>query len=326
MYSAIEHLARSIWLSRFKWSNRLAMYSAYFDESGHPDDSPYMVIAGCIADVKQLVHFEREWTELLAPLGTRIFHAVDFHNRVEPFDKLGATERAELLSRLVSVICRRVEKTVSEAIIVAEYEATNERYVFAECYGHPYPVLGRSCMGLVEEWAAQHSINASEILYFFEDGAKHKGQLKWVAERDGLPVPEFLDKAKAVPLQAGDLLAWCQNLHLTSNGKIPQIYDKALDQLSEVSNEWSLTRMTDPDRVPTILNIPRRDPGLQYQYRILKHRGKRHAVTHCWPKGEIEPRVVKQTLQLPDKPVLTLEAAIAAAEKYERQKHAMIRS
>ncbi len=62
----------------------MSAFSAYFDESGHPDDSPYLVIAGGIAEVEQWAHFEREWTELLAPLGTKLFHAVDFHRRIQP--------------------------------------------------------------------------------------------------------------------------------------------------------------------------------------------------------------------------------------------------
>ena len=67
MYSHIEHLARSLWLGRFDWSNRMAMYSAFFDESGHPDDGTYLVVAGCVADVEQWVHFEREWKDALSP-------------------------------------------------------------------------------------------------------------------------------------------------------------------------------------------------------------------------------------------------------------------
>jgi hypothetical protein len=51
------------------------MYSAFFDESGHPDESEIMVVAGAVADVDQWVHFDREWREVLAPLGTHFFHA-----------------------------------------------------------------------------------------------------------------------------------------------------------------------------------------------------------------------------------------------------------
>src|SRR5260370_36173183 len=119
MYSAVEHLARSLWLGQFKWSNRMAMYSTYFDESGHPDDGTHLVVAGCVADVEQWVHFEREWKLALAPLGPdTVFHAVDFDKGNPPFDKLSTTEADELFKTLVGIICRRVEKTFSAAMIL----------------------------------------------------------------------------------------------------------------------------------------------------------------------------------------------------------------
>jgi hypothetical protein len=38
----------------------MAMYSAFFDESGHPDDTLFLVVAGCVAEVGQWTEFERE--------------------------------------------------------------------------------------------------------------------------------------------------------------------------------------------------------------------------------------------------------------------------
>ena len=67
MYSHVEHLARTIWLGRFVWSNLMAMYSAYFDDSGHPDAGDRLIVAGGVAPVEQWVHFEREWRDALAP-------------------------------------------------------------------------------------------------------------------------------------------------------------------------------------------------------------------------------------------------------------------
>jgi hypothetical protein len=95
----------------------MAMYSAYFDESGHPDDSAYVVVAGAIADVDQWVHFEREWKEALAPLNTSVFHAVDLEAGNPPFDNLNERQKtsysrnssassAEELKRLVQVACK----------------------------------------------------------------------------------------------------------------------------------------------------------------------------------------------------------------------------
>jgi hypothetical protein len=87
----------------------MAMYSAYFDESGHPDDGRFLVVAGAVADVNQWVHFEREWVELLAPLNTNVFHAVDFDKRNPPFDQLSLQKANELLDRLVGIICFAAE-------------------------------------------------------------------------------------------------------------------------------------------------------------------------------------------------------------------------
>jgi hypothetical protein len=116
-----------------------------------------------------------------------------------------------------------------------------------------------------------------QIEYFFEDGAKHKGQLKWICERDGLPIPEFLQKKDRVPFQAADFIAWMHNLYLRNDGKIPLEYDKALLALSS-NSDWGITRrLDDPDMMPTVLNIPLRDPNFTYQCKIFKTpNGRRH--------------------------------------------------
>lgn len=320
-YSTTEHLARSLWVGAFGWANRMAMYSAYFDESGHPDGGEYLVVAGCVADVDQWVHFEREWLDVLAPLGIRVFHTVDFDQGKPPFDRLGESEQIELLRRLTGIIARRVEKTFAQVLRLDDYNAANHKYVFAECYGFPYPVLARSCMGQVSIWASKYAIPESNIRHFFENGAKHKGQLEWIAERDHLTIPVFLDKNEVVPLQAGDFLAWCSHHYLSTHGRPEQRYENVLNRLSIHSNEWGLINLEDPDRIPAILQIPLRHPGMRYKCVILRKDGRRRAVTHYWPKGQhIEPKVNRKTLVLPDKPILTIEQARAAAEQYAARK------
>jgi hypothetical protein len=296
----------------------MAMYSAYFDESGHPDDSRYLVVAGAVADVDQWVHFEREWISALAPLGTRIFHAVDFNNRNPPFDTLSDKQADDLLNLLVGIVCRRIEKSVSQAITMDQYRAVNEKYVFAEMYGHPYPCAARSSFGKVEAWAAKHSIPVKDILWFLEDGAKQKGQLEWIAQRDGLPRPDFREKAELIPLQCGDLLAWCHNLYLTIGDQTPDSYLRALGQLAKVSNEWNLIDLSDPDRLPTILSIPLRDPSFNYKAKIIKHAGKKRGVVRYWKKAEgVESKIDRKTLVLPEPPRLSPEKVIKAAEEYD---------
>jgi hypothetical protein len=100
-------------------------------------------------------------------------------------------------------------------------------------YGFPYPLAARSSIAAIELWAAKHSLNTREFLYFLEDGAKHKGQIQWMAERDRIPIPKLLEKVESVPLQVGDLLAWCHHSYLTSGRKLNNRYLRA-DLLSVI--------------------------------------------------------------------------------------------
>lgn len=318
-YSRVEHLARSILLSRFCGSCQMAMYSAYFDESGHPDRGPYLIVAGCVGDVDQWVEFEREWLEALAPLGTTIFHAVDFDQRNPPFDRLTDRDADDLLNRLVGIICRRINKSFSHVTPLDQYRAINNKYLFAECYGYPYPSAARVCLGLVGRWASNYSVAKEDLLYFFEDGAKHKGQLEWIAERDGLPIPVFRKKTEVVPLQVGDLIAWCSHLYLTSGKHIPRRYEQALDRLSEMPCEWGISQsLQDLDRLPTILRIPLRDPNLLYKCVIVKKDGHRRALVHYWPKDKVlQPKIDRKTLVLPEQNVLSATDVEKAVADYE---------
>lgn len=297
----------------------MAMFSAHFDESGHPDESKYLVVAGAVADVQQWVNFEREWLEVLAPLGTKIFHTVDFDKRNPPFDKLTVAEADALFQKLIGIICDRVEQTIAQAIPMQQYDTINAKYVFAELYGFPYPLCARSCWAKVETWAAKHSVPAHEILWFLEDGAKHKGQLKWIAERDHLPEPDFPNKSGLVPLQCGDVLAWCNNLFLTS-GKLDERYRRGMDQLYKQSSEWEIIDLSDPDRLPTIMGIPLRDPSYNYKHKIIRKDGKRRPVVHYWPKkNRAEPKLERKTLTLPEP--LSRAEVIKAADKYDARGH-----
>jgi hypothetical protein len=302
-YSRTEHLARSILLGRFDWSSHVAMYSAYFDESGHPDDSPRVIVAGCIADIRQWVHFEREWKEILTPLGIEVFHAADFDRRKPPFD-LPDTKASELLERLVGIIVRRVEKTVACAVPMLDYKAMNERYLLAEYFGFPYPCAARSCLAFVEAWANQHSFPYHDILCFFEDGAKHKGQLEWMAERDGFPSPTFKKKSEVTPLQAGDLLAWLHTKMFGRTGISSDRYAMATVRLESMSHHWFERHdFKDADAMATNFAIPIREANKSYRCQIIKRDGRRRALVRVQSlRGGKQHKLVRSTIVVSELP------------------------
>ena len=148
-----------------------------------------LIVAGGVASVEQWVHFEREWKAALAPLGTEIFHAVDFDQRSPPFDQLDEKDARHLYDLLIGVICRRVFQTISCAVNLEEVNKLNRKFLFNEAFGFPYPTCARSCIGNVEEWAKKNEIPIDGVEFVFEDGAKNKGQILWIAERDRLSTP-----------------------------------------------------------------------------------------------------------------------------------------
>jgi Protein of unknown function (DUF3800) len=296
----------------------MAKYSAYFDESGHPDDKQFLVVAGCIATVDQWLHFEREWKEVLRPFNTDLFHMAVFQRRAPPFDSLNDQAAKDLLMRLVGIICRRIEKSFTQVIPLTEYRVINKKYIFAECYGHPYPAIARSCMGRVAEWTQRQSVADEEVRYFFENGAKHKGQLEWIAERDHLPIPIFLEKNQAIPLQAADLIAWHSIAFLLRTTNADNI--AALDRLSQrfdTDKDWGLTDLRDPDRMPALLKIPLRDPQFKYKYKIIRKDGRRIASVQYWHKTLPEPKLERKTLALEQPPRLTGVELKRAIIEYE---------
>ena len=220
--------------------------------------------------------------------------------------------------KLARIIIRRVEKTISAAVDLDQHRVTNQKYIFSELFGFPYPQAARYCIGKIVQWAEKYSIPREEIAFFFENGAKHKGQIKWIAGRDGLPEPEFLNKART-PLQAGDLLAWSHNLFLTT-GAVPDIYRRALDELSRSPNDWELIDMRDPDRIPTILEIPLRDPTYEYKHMIVRHNGVYRPVVRYWQKSQGEPKIERRTLVLPERKRLSFDEARRISLEYDSRR------
>jgi hypothetical protein len=71
-------------------------------------------------------------------------------------------------------------------------------------------LAARSCIAGVEKWAHDKNADITEFLFYCENGAKNRGQLEWMAERDHFPNPMFREKSELLPLQVGDFIAWHQ--------------------------------------------------------------------------------------------------------------------
>ncbi|HEX8474852.1 MAG TPA: DUF3800 domain-containing protein [Pyrinomonadaceae bacterium] len=187
----------------------MAIYTAYFDESGSPDEGKALVVAGYVANAEQWVKFDVEWRAALASEGIKRFHMRDFAHSRREFESWKGDEkrRTAFMKSLVEIIRRNVRKSFSQAIILDGYNRVNEKYQLAEQMLLPYSLCAFACARSVNTWAKEHGY-IEPVNYVYEDGAKHKQQFKKVMEHQGYPEPVFRNKDDNVAFQAADLVAW----------------------------------------------------------------------------------------------------------------------
>jgi hypothetical protein len=220
-YCSIRHHAYSIFLEEDLERFWMAMFTAYFDDSGGSETGT-VVMAGFVAPVLQWNKFKDEWNGVLdhpdygLPAET-IFHMKDFIGSRRAFsvfeghvqDALKAKNRKSFMERLIAFTKIRATMSHSLSLRLQDYEQANESYQLKENFGSAWAFAGRACAGSVRQWAKQRGINLSEIEFVFEDGMKGKGELQDSMKRDGFLMPTFRPKSRQwPPLQAADLLAW----------------------------------------------------------------------------------------------------------------------
>src|SRR5437764_1188134 len=111
----------------------MAMFTAYFDASGHPDSvaaKPALFMSGFVSTVQRWAKFERDWLRLLREFGiTPPFHMTDFESGYDQYaswkDDL---ERREVFrSRALHVMKRWTNKPFSSGVLLSDF-----RRLFAE--------------------------------------------------------------------------------------------------------------------------------------------------------------------------------------------------
>lgn len=206
-YSAAEHIARSILLSRFHDAPLVAMFTAYFDAAGKWNRPGVLAVAGFVSDVRKWAKFESAWEAILSRESVSQFHMTDFvSSRGEFASWRGQTDRRRIfIDDLAQCAKRYTNKRFGGLVVLKDYEAANKQYRLREEVGGPYPVCAEYCVRLARKWQAKNDVR--DLEFFFEQGDEGKGNLiKLLKERYSIE-PSFLSK-KIVPFQAADLVAW----------------------------------------------------------------------------------------------------------------------
>jgi|SRR6516165_9318117 hypothetical protein len=208
-YSIVRHACWMAFLNHDPqdvWIAFLMNFGAYFDDSGHPDDSFCVTVAGFVATEEQWLLFEKEWREAISapPYNLSAFHMTHF----EADRRLSREEKDKLLNKLVTIIRYRSRFHISHSVPMDEYRNINQEFAFEESVGPPYALAGRTIAKSLNHWRSKYGGEDCKLLVAFEDGTKHKGDFMHRMEADHLPCPMFLKKSEAVPLQAADLAGW----------------------------------------------------------------------------------------------------------------------
>jgi hypothetical protein len=180
-------------------------HALYLDDGGHPDDQPFLVVAGYVATESQWLAFEPKWRDTLTrfKLGTE-FHMTDFMRQRRRYTAL---KFDQILGTLAAVIKAHTLRPFVCAIDIAAYKRVNDELALEECHGAPYALTARSLARDLRLWQSQNFQAKDRLLSFVEEGTKHYGDLEQVFKRDRLPIPTKVPKSMP-QVQPADVLAW----------------------------------------------------------------------------------------------------------------------
>jgi hypothetical protein len=220
-------------------------YAAYFDASATSKrtDPAVLTVAGAIAPVKKWIRFEHDWKGVLKDEGVTEFHATDFAaSQGEYAGWKGQKERrASFLKRLGTLIQRDANRLFMITVELDAWKEVNKQYFLQERLHSPFALGGLSVLVQARKWARRKKIPENKIEFIFEQGDLDWGGLRDLAQHHKFD-PIELPKAKAVPCQIGDLVAWKYRIAAVNslrqlNKPKPQNLPDAIENLNIILKE-----------------------------------------------------------------------------------------
>jgi hypothetical protein len=211
----------------------MAMFTAYFDASGAPDDPNVksLTVAGFLASADQWIIFDRRWRKVLKKYGVTALHMREFaHSKgeFEGWDKEPKKEkRAFFIGELVTILQRLMRCSFACTLSLNDYRKNEGRYKIRKV-ASPLAIAGLMAVGDLVAVAKDMQQPLDKLLLMFEDGDIDKGNLEdWIKGVFALKT-HFEDKTIKA-FEACDLLAY---EHLQASNKLlpaPGVY--ALEDL-----------------------------------------------------------------------------------------------
>jgi hypothetical protein len=150
----------------------MAVYQAFFDESGTHADSPIVAVAGAIGEAAQWQAKAAAWESVLSAHGVRSYHATDYNTKNGEFTakRFDDEQRIHFSGELSDVLRSEPLFGVGAVMEVAEYEDESKNHPGVDLT--PYQFLCYHCIVL----AVKHYHNtsdASTMEVYFESGQRY---------------------------------------------------------------------------------------------------------------------------------------------------------
>jgi hypothetical protein len=232
----LQHLVSSVF---FDERGLMGFVTVHFDDSG-TDPKSHIAIAACyVSTADQWNRFENEWRGFAKQFGFTKFHMAEFASGNGEFYRWDDAKRKEVIGKLCATINVRIRTGFFAAINKQDYDDIVPADWFRSYLGkYHYTFAVRCCATQLGMWREQFEPSSS-MHYVFDQMTKGEAKSEVIkvmdAARDAsesagkyygngiIPLGgySFEDKAKVLPLQASDILAWCgfQYLRLLSTNQ-----------------------------------------------------------------------------------------------------------
>ena len=187
----------------------MALFEAYFDESGSHDGSSVLCLAGYLFDEVASLQLDGEWKTVLDDYSLPFFRMSACAHGTYPFESLSMQQRIDCETRLIHIIKRHMRLGVTVTVNEAEYsEWSAPEHIF----GSAYTWCCYMCLVGIGNWIKRANFQG-EMAYFFEAGHRNQSEanavMAGISNTPGLNYHSHSFIQKDVrPLQAADLLAW----------------------------------------------------------------------------------------------------------------------
>lgn len=206
----------------------MAMFTAYFDASGNPNDQPFVIVSGYIANSFQWRMFEQTWASMHADHRVNLpFHMVEFQAATSNIERYSKQRNAredyvnlakdrnkanEFFKKICIAQLTMINCAVSCVVRMAVYNNVSSLLNLREVVP-PYALAARTCMERIHKWEQEFEIE-ERVECVFEAGDFEQGKFTDLMIDEGMAPPIYKNKEDFAGLQAVDQYCWEELFYL----------------------------------------------------------------------------------------------------------------